>query len=94
MTVVPITARVISPGEDSLAALALLLETRDLLRPVAETIAAADPIVADGAVPGAPLRAKASFDNCANPTEGGSYLNTEYTFFCGTRKFAKFRKVL
>ncbi len=46
---------------------------RSLLRPpVAETVAATEPIVGDGTRPLAPFCASAAADNSANPTDGGS----------------------
>ena len=40
------------------------------------------PIVADGMFAFTPFIASAVSDRDANPTDGGSYRNTEYTFFC------------
>lgn len=48
---------------------------------VAVTPVATDPIVAVGGGPFTPFMPSAVPESVANPTEGGLYLNTEYTFF-------------
>ena len=49
---------------------------------VEPTAAATEPIVGLGGEPLAPFCASAAAESVANPTEGGSWRNTEYTFFC------------
>ncbi len=57
------------------------LNTPPVREPLAVTVATAAPIVALGTAPGAPSVSVAFCDSVANPTDGGSARNTEYTFF-------------
>lgn len=43
------------------------------------------PRVAEGIPPALPFIASAISDSAANPTDGGLYRKTEYTFFCSCR---------
>ena len=59
-----------------------VLEVRGVVEAtLAVTAAALAPSVAVGISALTPFIASAVSDRAANPTEGGSYRNTEYTFF-------------